>query len=686
MRPVNGGRRYNAASVIFPRARAWTARHLVLVLLIVLMLGRTHGQGPAPTPITPGPPAPAASPAAAMPKTSPAPELTKADLEPFLDSLIPSQLRNRNIAGAVVSAVKDRQVLLAKGYGYADYKERKPVIADQTLFRPGSISKLFVATAVMQLVEQGKLDLDRDIKEYIDFSITRKYPEPITLRHLLTHTAGFEETLKNLFVPSTNEMRTLREWLTTAAPQQIFPPGKIPSYSNYGMSIAGYIVERISGEPFEKYLTAHIFQPLGMEHSTFEQPLPDALAPAMSNGYLAANKPPKPFEFVQAAPAGALTTTATDMTRFMLAILQEGTVGTATILKPESVRMMQSRIFEVHPALQAQGLGFMDYSANNQRMSGHGGDTIYFHSNLFLMPEARFGFYIAYNSAGSKPGGGRGEVMRAILDRYFPYDHSEVKSVDVAQAQTDGRAVTGVYEVTRRSDTTMLKIGALMGQIAVKSDQDGLITVEGFKNQRDELKQWREIGPLVYNEIDGPDKLAFRRNPSGLVTELLPEPPIFQGQRVKWFENKKLILPAVGGSLGLLGLTFLLWPVAALVRRHHRHPLFVQGRGGILFMISRVVCFITLAPLVVLAIPLSKINEDISFLGDAMNGPLQIAHQLGWAAVVGALFLVFAAFWFWRTREHGWWLPVHATLLAVASIIYNLFAWHWHLLDASLKF
>ncbi|PYI78776.1 MAG: hypothetical protein DMF05_11490 [Verrucomicrobia bacterium] len=274
-----------------------------------IAIGVISAQGPAPSPLMSAPsPSPAEVPVV-TPQPSPPPQLTKADFETFLDALIPSQLRNRNIAGAVVSVVKDGQVLFQKGYGYADVEEKKPVLPDQTLFRPGSVSKLFTATAVMQLVEQGKLDLDRDVNDYLDFALPKTYPEPVTLRQLLTHTGGFEETLKNLFVAHESDIKPLRTYLMNEMPARIFLPGKIPSYSNYGFTLAGYIVERVSGEKFERYIENHILKPLGMNNSTFEQPLPPQLGPQMSKGYLSASKKPRDFEWVQAAPAGALTTT-----------------------------------------------------------------------------------------------------------------------------------------------------------------------------------------------------------------------------------------------------------------------------------------------------------------------------------------------------------------------------------------
>src|SRR5262249_48546758 len=263
-----------------------------LIAVLSLALSVVNAQGPAPSPLisapSPAPPnVPAVQPQASA--SSP-PELTKADFETLLDALIPSQLQNRNIAGAVVSVVKDGNVLFQKGYGYADVEAKRPILPDQTLFRPGSISKLFTATAVMQLVEQGKLDLDRDVNDYLDFPIPKTYPEAVTLRQLLTHTAGFEETLKNLFVAHESDIKPLRAYLVNEMPARIFPPGKIPAYSNYGFTLAGYIVERASGEKFERYIDNHILKPLEMNHSTFDQPLPPQLAPQMSRAYLSASK------------------------------------------------------------------------------------------------------------------------------------------------------------------------------------------------------------------------------------------------------------------------------------------------------------------------------------------------------------------------------------------------------------
>ena len=236
-----------------------------------------------------------------------APTLTKADVDGWLDGLIPYGLDTGDIAGAVVVVVKDGQVLTQRGFGYADMKTRKPVDPDTTLFRPGSISKLFTWTAVMQQVQAGKLDLDRDINDYLDFKIPPAFGKPITLRNLMTHTAGFEETAKYLIATKLADNRPLDAALKRSVPARIYAPGSTASYSNYGASLAGYIVQRVSGEPFEAYVQRHIFAPLGMAHSSFVQPLPAGLGPLLASGYARASEDPQPYEIIPLSPAGALS-------------------------------------------------------------------------------------------------------------------------------------------------------------------------------------------------------------------------------------------------------------------------------------------------------------------------------------------------------------------------------------------
>ena len=661
------------------------AKVAALAVANAIAIGVTGAQGPAPSPLMSAPSPPPAEVPMVTPQPSPAPQLTKADFETFLDALIPSQLRNRNIAGAVVSVVKDGQVLFQKGYGYADVEEKKPVLPDQTLFRPGSVSKLFTATAVMQLVEQGKLDLDRDVNDYLDFAIPKTYPEPVTLRQLLTHTGGFEETLKNLFVAHENDIKPLRTYLVNEMPARIFLPGKIPSYSNYGFTLAGYIVERVSGEKFERYIENHILKPLGMNNSTFEQPLPPQLGPQMSKGYLSASKKPRDFEWVQAAPAGALTTTAADMTQFMLAFLQDGAVDGVSILKPETVRQMETRQFEFDPMLPGLGITFMEYLIDPVRIIAHGGDTVYFHSDMILVPDAHLGYFLSYNSLGKDVGGGRGEVWRSFVNRYFPSAGQPKVNVDPNMAKSDGRAVGGLYDGTRRGQTTLLRILALVGQFKVSSDKEGVLQIEGMKNQSGELQRWREIAPLIYREMDGLERIGFRRDASGAVGEMLPFPAIYEGQRVPWYCSKIFIGLLIGGNLLLALLTVLLWPVAVMIRKRYQRPLFSKKSDRVLYFLSRIVCLAEVLFVLAPILALSQGLEHIMILGDAINPWLQAFHVVGWVLMAGVVLLIIAAVRFVRLPGHGLWFPAHAILLAIGGIAFGLFAWQYHFLDASLK-
>src|ERR1019366_9159154 len=276
--------------------------------------------------------------AAAAPGT---PLLEPADLEAFFDGIFPLQLERSDIAGASVLVMKDGQVLLQKGYGFADIKSKKPVDPNATIFRLASISKLFTWVSVMQLQEQGKLDLDTDVNRYLDFQIRPAFNKPVTLRNLMTHTGGFEETIDDIILTDTKHAVSLRDYLIRNQPMRIFPPGEIPAYSNYGVGLASYIVQRVSGEPFEQYVQEHIFLPLGMTHSSFYQPVQKPLANLPSEGYRSnTTKPAVGFEIFNPVGAGGISSSASDMGHFGQALLNGGELDGKRILKPETLAQM----------------------------------------------------------------------------------------------------------------------------------------------------------------------------------------------------------------------------------------------------------------------------------------------------------------------------------------------------------
>ncbi|MBS0276724.1 MAG: beta-lactamase family protein, partial [Proteobacteria bacterium] len=554
--------------------------------LVAAANAQPKSTGPAPT-LAPKVVAPlAAKPAAAPAPAEPAHALTRDDLSAFLDGFMPYALGRADIAGAEVVVVKDGAVLLEKGYGVSNVKTQAPVDPKRTLFRPGSISKLFTWTAVMQLVEQHKIDLDTDINTYLDFKIPAAYGKPITMRDLMTHRPGFEETIKGLLATDPKKIMPLREALARWIPERMFPPGEVPAYSNYGAALAGYIVQRVSGEPFDLYIEKHIFQPLHMDHSTFRQPLPKKFEVDMSKGYATAAGDPKPYELIPMSPAGALATTGDDIARFMLAHLNNGSYDGAQILKPQTAQMMHGRTYPVPAHTQSMGLGFYHEDLNGHDVVSHGGDTIYFHSDLFLILDRGVGLYYSQNSAGKPDQGVRWPLYEAFMNRYFPAPPASAPPT-LKTAKQDGAAVAGSYIASRRSDSNMLRIGALFSLSQVTLNGDNTISFSDEKTLGGDLKKYSEIAPFRWQEVHGRQEfIATREN--GKVDRIYTSdfPPIVTFTPVSaWVGTWKL--PLFIAMCAMLALTVLFWPVKAILRWRYDAPFALTGNEARLYRLSR---------------------------------------------------------------------------------------------------
>jgi CubicO group peptidase (beta-lactamase class C family) len=615
-------------------------------------------------------------------QTSSAHELTAADVEAFLDGVIPVELKAEDIAGAAVAVVKDGQPLLVKGYGYADVEKKTPVKGDATLFRPGSISKLFTWTSVMLQVEQGKLDLDRDVNDYLDFKIPATYPKPITLRNLMTHTPGFEESFKNLILDTTH-IEPLGPYLAAHVPNRIYPPGEVPAYSNYGAALAGYIVQRVSGQPFADYVDAHIFKPLGMEHSTFVQPLPPSLKPLMSNGYITASEPPHPFEVIWDAPAGALSTTAADIARFMIAHLQNGQYNGATILHPETAALMHAPQSGPHPALNQMALGFYEDNLNGHRIIGHGGDTIYFHSELGLVLDAGTGLFVSYNSAGKGNLGDRSVLFEKFMDRYFPAPKPEQPAL--ASAAHDAKEVAGTYRSSRRPETTVLSMESAFDQVKVNANSDGTITINGLGDLGSEFKNMREVAPQVFHSPKDDSRVAFARDASGQPVLCL-DFPVFVFQRVPWYKNVSLNRVLFFGSLTIFVLALVFWPLAAILRWHYGRVLDLTPGERKARTFARIVCLIDATFIGAWVLFGAQAEQHLSLLSDSFDPWMRLMQIAGLIGIIGMLPVIHHALRAWRNRQRWFWSKVGETAIALACVALTWFVFNWHLLAWSLKY
>ncbi|HEY6249624.1 MAG TPA: serine hydrolase [Candidatus Angelobacter sp.] len=609
-------------------------------------------------------------------------ELTAPDVETFLDGFLPLQLERENIAGAVVCVVKDGKVLFAKGYGYSDVEKKAPISPDTTLFRPGSISKLFTWTAVMQLLQQGKLNLDHDVNEYLDFKIPDTFPQPITLRNIMTHTSGFEESFKQLFVPEGTPVSPLRDYLVQHMPRRIFPPGAVPAYSNYAATLAGYIVERVSGRPFNDYVTENIFRPLGMEHSTFAQPLPSPLKPFLSNGYELGTGKAKPFEVIVPAPAGALSASAGDLAHFMIAHLQDGKFENAQILAPETAQQMHSRQNGFHPELNGMALGFYEETRNGHRIIGHGGDTIYFHSDLHLVLDSGVGFFVSYNSAGRGENSPRTALWKHFLDRYFPSIPPDVHASSTAAA--DSKTVAGYYMSSRRTQSTLLSVTNSFEEVHVVPESDGDIKVFPFQDLNGQTRRWKEIGPLVYREVDGQDRIAFQKDSSGRL-ELRINFPAIIFQRVGLLDGYPWNRFVIYFCLTTLALTLVFWPVAWVVRRHYGFKLDLTPAQRRWRLAIKLVCAIDLVFALALVATLSSADQ-LSFLSGKLDPLLLILQAVGLIGALGTLVVILATLMMWRARNL-WrgvrWLNL---IIVLACIGFAWFVIHWNMINFNMNY
>ncbi|HZW18659.1 MAG TPA: serine hydrolase [Luteimonas sp.] len=549
--------------------------------------------------------------------------LTRADAEAWLDGYLPYALAAGDIAGAVVVVVKDGQVLLQKGYGYADVAERTPVDPASTLFRPGSVSKLFTWTAVMQLVEQGKLDLDADVNQYLDFEIPPRDGKPVTLRNVMTHTAGFEEQIRALITPDADAITPLGEALKHWVPERIHAPGSTPAYSNYATAMAGYIVERVSGESFDDYIERHIFQPLGMAHSSFRQPLPPALLAHMSKGYAkASDGEAKDYEFISLAPAGSLASTGADMARFMIAHLQRGAYDGARILRDDTARMMHTTGQASVGPLNRMMLGFYETSVNGHRAIAHGGDTQWFHSDLQLFPDDGIGVFVSMNSSGRDGATGhiRNALARGFADRYLPGKPAPAKGVPAEDAKQHARQIAGTYTSSRRPESNFMSLVNLLGPVKVVANKDGTISVTMALGPGGAPKKWREVEPYLWQDTASTDRLAADVV-DGEVTRFTMEPyaPIMVFQRLSTW--RAMAMPLLVASLAILLLTVLAWPVSALVRRYYGAQYRLAGND------ARAHRLVRIAALLMLVAMGAMLGLVVSMLGDLA---LTSASMDGW--------------------------------------------------------
>lgn len=573
--------------------------------------------------------------------------LDAADLSAWLDGRVPYALKSGDIAGVVVSVVKDGKVLLQKGYGLADVARKVPMDAENSLVRIGSTSKLFTWTAVMQLVQQGKLDLDRNVNDYLDFKIDEPYGKPVTLRHLMNHRGGFEEGLKDLLSYDPATAPSTERYLKDHPRPMLFAPGAVPAYSNYGVALAGYIVQRVSGEPFEDYVARHIFQPLGMRHSTFAQPLPANFPGTPSQGYRAASEEPSPFELVITRPAGSVSTTAADMTRFMLAHLQQGSLDGYAMLDAATTARMHGPTENAPAGFARMAHGFFLATQNGRTVLGHGGDTIVFHTEMNLLPQENVGIFISFNSRGKDTSVylARKELFDGFMDRYFPAA-AEKETPTLPSSMADAQKIAGRYESSRRVEHGFLTVLYLLEQQVIAATPQGtIVTPDPFTGG---LAEYREVAPDTWRRIGGAQTLMLT-SVNGVKTVIDSDNPVGVLQEASFLRAAPLNVTVLSLSVLVLLASLLLWPVGALLRRADPAVSGASSALRRLRTIQRVAVAVALAWMALWCVLIKPVlNTDVAIYGSANDALFGAAQASGLLAVAAAVAGVWVA---WRMRR-----------------------------------
>ncbi|MGC9517267.1 MAG: serine hydrolase [Methanomicrobiales archaeon] len=488
--------------------------------------------------------------------------INSANVEEFMDKLISGQLDKNNIVGATVVVVKDGKIIFNKGYGYSNPINKQPVIANQTLFHVGSISKLFVWTSVMQLVQEGKIDLDADVNTYLtDFKVPNTYPgQPITMRHLMTHTAGFEDTKRSMAVQSPDEIQPLGEFLKKNLPARVRPPGETISYSNHGTALAAHIVEEVSGESYDDYLEKNIFIPLKMSSTTIKQPAPANLdsRTAKSYYYQDGNYVAKE-SYINMAAAGAIKATSTDIGNFMIAHLQNGVYEDNRILNEATSKEMLKKQFTVDPT-NSMCLGFMQHQWNNKTVLGHPGDLDTFANYMLLIPDDNTGVFISYNGEGATTS--RIEFIVSFMDYFYPPSDENTLTTKTITNSSD--MFSGTYRITMSPYTTIEKyISQSTIYYDVKFNKNGSLYITDGSGQITEFVQSDQ--PLKFKFVNGTNDLRgdiyFKTNHDGQMTS-------FSGgnvyitvyEKVSWYQD-----PSLANILFYICIivfaTVLIWPI-----------------------------------------------------------------------------------------------------------------------------
>lgn len=429
---------------------------------------------------------------------------TLRDIEQFTDEYMKERIGGENGApGAAVVVVKNNDVLLKKGYGYAHIEKQMKVDPDRTLFRIGSVTKTFTAGAVMQLVEQGKIDLHADIMQYLDrFEMENPFHVPVTTHHLLTHTSGFAATPDSIPNEDLSIFVPLPSYIQSRKPVVVREPGTSFMYDNFAYNLLGYIIEQVSGKSYEQYMQEHLFKPLKMNHT--HTVMREELLHELAEGY-DGNTSIFPYTMEPSVlPAGGMITTAENMGHFLSAQLNGGVYEDQVLWNDATVSQMFQFQSSIHPRYPDAGYGYenwlIDEHKKAQYMVSKGGDIPGYSALMILLPEHQLGVFIVFNKLVSAALEGR-QWNKRFMDHYFPATNPE-RLIIVRNSKEELERFEGTY--------TDLRLYVIQSHVTATGN--GELTISDTTGKR----KVKQLDPLLFIDDEG-EMLAFKEELDGSI-------------------------------------------------------------------------------------------------------------------------------------------------------------------------
>jgi CubicO group peptidase (beta-lactamase class C family) len=442
-------------------------------------------------------------------QTPPRPSINATELTAVVDSFMTARMAADRIPGAGFIFVQNGRVIFSRGYGVANVATQRRVSPDSTIWRVGSISKVFTATAVMQLLDRGKVNLDAPVEQYVHrVAIPHTYPEPITVRQLLTHTAGFDEIRPGTQAPTREEVLPLDRFLSDHL-VRVRPPGRTIAYSTYGMTLAGEMIEEVSGLPIETYFQRNIWEPLGMTRASIA--FPSALQDDIAVGYEMEGDSliAQPWEWYHTTPASSVNATIDDMGRFMLAHLESAGDKRARILSDAALGEMHRQQITMHPSIPGYAIGFYEDYVGDLHILEHGGNMAGFSAMMVLIPTENAGFFVVNQFEGSRL---RDDLKWMLLERFFPAARKRrpVPATPPPVAEVRPERFAGNY-IPLTSCFSCQPIRAA-GIQTVAANEDGTLKCLGGR--------WIAVDSLRFVKDNGSGYIVFRADSSGTIQDM----------------------------------------------------------------------------------------------------------------------------------------------------------------------